>query len=94
MTSKRSTTSKRGAQISDDVAERLADEAEQGYDLSRAKRVGRPSLGGPGASPRLNVRVSQELYAALLERAEAAGVKVSELVRDILERHAVPKSRR
>jgi len=45
--------SKSGIPITDERAEQLADEAEAGYDLTPAKRVGRNSLGGTGGiSPR------------------------------------------
>ena len=48
----KSPRSKTGTVITDELAERLADEAEAGYELTRAKRVGRKSLGGSsGTSP-------------------------------------------
>ena len=66
--------SRRGDELTDQVIEALADEAERGYDLERAGRVraGRPSLaghGGGGSSPRVNVRIPEETYEALWRRA-------------------------
>jgi hypothetical protein len=51
--------------------ERLAGEAEAGYDLTRAKRVrtGRPSLGGDGESPRVQIRFDPTLARELRSRA-------------------------
>jgi hypothetical protein len=45
-------------------------EAEHGYDLSKAmrRRVGRPSLAGGGASPRMSFRATPDLYRAAQER--------------------------
>jgi hypothetical protein len=60
---RRTTTlkSKRGDELTDEVVQALADEAERGYDLEGAERVrvGRPSLagGGRGVSPQVNVRI-------------------------------------
>jgi ribosome-binding protein aMBF1 (putative translation factor) len=44
-----------GQELTEEDCEALADEAERGYDLSKAKRVtfGRPSLGPAGTSPTL-----------------------------------------
>ena len=57
---------KAGVEITPDVADALAAEAERGYDLSKAKRqrVGRPSLAGSGASLRMSFRTTPELYQA------------------------------
>jgi hypothetical protein len=38
-------TLKDGTPLTEELAEKLADEAERGYDLSKGRRVGRPSLG-------------------------------------------------
>lgn len=79
---------KSGAEITDEIAERLADEAEVGYELADAKRVGRRSLSGmSGSSPRVNFRMTAELQARAQERAEREGKTVSEIAREALERY-------
>lgn len=67
----------------------VADEAERGYDLSKAKRqfVGRPSLSGNGTSPRMSFRITPELYLAMEERAEREGRSVSDLAREAVARY-------
>jgi hypothetical protein len=78
--------SKSGKRITNELAERLADEAEAGYDLHAARRVGRKSLaGGTGRSPRVNFRMTAELYERASERAEREGKTLSELAREALE---------
>lgn len=78
-----------GLEITPEIADALADEAERGYDLSKAERrfVGRPSLSGNGASPRMSFRITPELYLALEERAEKEGRSVSDLVREAVARY-------
>jgi hypothetical protein len=80
--------SKTGVEITDQLADKLADEAEVGYDLTDAKRVGRRSLSGnTGASPRVNFRMTAELQARAQARAEREGKTVSEIAREALERY-------
>lgn len=80
--------SKTGVPITDELAEQLADEAERGYELTAAKRVGRKSLGGErGTSPRVNFRMTQELQARAQARAEREGKTVSEIAREALEQY-------
>lgn len=78
-----------GLEITPEIADALADEAERGYDLSKAERrfVGRPSLSGNGASPRMSFRITPELYLALEERAEKEGRSVSDLAREAVARY-------
>ncbi|HEY1711522.1 MAG TPA: ribbon-helix-helix protein, CopG family [Solirubrobacteraceae bacterium] len=79
---------KSGVEITEEIAERLADEAEAGYELTDAKRVGRRSLSGAsGSSPRVNFRMTAELQARAQERAEREGKTVSEIAREALERY-------
>jgi hypothetical protein len=80
---------KSGLEVTPEVADALADEAERGYDLSKAERrfVGRPSLSGNGASPRMSFRITPELYLALEERAEKEGRSVSDLAREAVARY-------
>jgi hypothetical protein len=68
-----------GANITEKIADELADEAERGYDLSIGRRRGRPSL-DQGVSPRVTFRITGELQ----ERAEREGKSLSELARDAL----------
>jgi hypothetical protein len=81
-------TTKQGTPITEELAEELAREAEGGYDLTRAQPVGRRSLAGStGPSPRLNFRVTRDLYDHATERAEREGKTLSELARDALEHY-------
>ncbi len=79
---------KSGEEITPEVADALADEAERGYDLAKAKRerVGRPSLAGRGKSPRLSFRTSPDLYRAAQKRAKKEGRSVSDLAREAIAR--------
>jgi hypothetical protein len=79
-----------GTELSEEDIEALADEAERGYDLSKALRVtvGRPALGStPGASPRVQVRVDPSLAEALRARASRENRSVSELARTALREY-------
>ena len=80
--------SKSGVPITDDLAERLADEAGAGYELTPSKRVGRKSLAGAdGVSPRVNFRMTAELQARAQARAEKEGKTISEIAREALEQY-------
>jgi CRISPR-associated endonuclease/helicase Cas3 len=78
-----------GAEIDPRTADALASEAEHGYDLSKARRrrVGRPSLGRRGASPRVSFRTTPELYRAAKRRAKEEGRTVSDLAREAVTRY-------
>jgi CRISPR-associated endonuclease/helicase Cas3 len=80
---------KSGTEVDRQVVDGLASEAEHGYDLSKARprRVGRPSLGGRGASPRVSFRTTPELYHAAQRRAEKEGRTVSDLAREAVARY-------
>ncbi len=81
---------KAGTKLTKDALERLTDEAERGYDLSRAARrpvhPGRPSL-AEGESPRISYRVPGSLFAKAERRAQAEGRTLSDLARDALRRY-------
>jgi CRISPR-associated endonuclease/helicase Cas3 len=81
--------SRSGTELTDDVLEALADEAERGYDLSNAQRVyvGRPPLGEAGPSPRVQVRVDPKLAKALKARARREKRSVSEITRTALDEY-------
>lgn len=80
--------SKSGTPLTDELLDRPADEAEAGYDLSAAKRVGRKSLaGGDGRSPRVNFRMTAELQARAEARAAREGKTISQIAREALEQY-------
>lgn len=76
-------TGRDGAPITDETIETLADEAEHGYDVEdilRRRRGGRPAMGSAAATVE-SVRLDPEMKRALLLRAAADGVSVSETIR-------------
>jgi hypothetical protein len=81
---------KRGAKLTKQDIERLADDAERGFDLSRATRErvrpGRPSL-AEGESPRISYRVAPSLFAAAQQKAKDEGRTLSEVAREALQRY-------
>ena len=98
----RTVITKSGRELTEADIERLADEAERGYDLSTwVHKRGRPPL-EPGLdepSPRIAVRVPASLHRRVTSQAAAEGRSISEVVRDLLEdyvepRPAVPARRR
>ncbi len=84
-------TTRSARQLTDEDLDRLADEADAGYDLSRRRpRRGRPFL-DPGAgehSPRISVRVPAVLRDRAAARAASEGRSVSDVVRGLLEEYA------
>ena len=84
---------KSGRVLDDALIEKLASEAERGYNLSLARRVvlkeGRPARGEQmGESPRVTARVPEDVYSAAKRRAEGEGLTVSEVVRTLLTAYA------
>lgn len=88
-TTQKKPKTKSGAEIDPRIADTLASEAERGYDLSKARRrrVGRPSLGSRGSSPRVSFRATPELYRAAKRRAREEGRTVSDLAREAVARY-------
>lgn len=78
-----------GVEVDRKLADALGSEAERGYDLTKARRrpVGRPSLAGPGPSPRVSFRATPELYKTAKRRAKEEGRSVSDLVREAVARY-------
>jgi hypothetical protein len=78
-----------GTEITPEIADELAEEAERGYDLSKARvrLVGRPSLSGSGSSPRVSFRIGPALYRAAKKRAAEEGRSVSDLAREAVARY-------
>lgn len=78
-----------GDVLSEQDIEALADEAERGYDLSKARRVyvGRPPLGTADPSPRVQVRVNPKLAKRLKARARREKRSVSDIARSALDQY-------
>jgi hypothetical protein len=78
-----------GVEVTPEVSDALAEEAERGYDLSKAKRrrTGRPSLGAGGPSPRVTFRAGPELYRAAQARARREGRTMSDLAREAFAKY-------
>ena len=81
---------KSGTAITDDVIDKLADEAERGYDvdelIARRGKRGRPRLGAEPSTVE-SVRLDPDLKERLIRRAEEQGVPVSEVIREALRHH-------
>jgi hypothetical protein len=79
-----------GTPITDEVVERVAEEAERGFDvdelIARRRGPGRPSL-GEAAKGVESVRLEQELRERITRRAEADGVTFSEVIRRALREY-------
>jgi CRISPR-associated endonuclease/helicase Cas3 len=88
-------TTKGGDALSAAEIDQLASEAEEGYDLSNARRqrLGRPSL-GPGTSPKVSFRASRTLYEAARARAAREGRSISDLARRAIERYVAGNGER
>jgi Ribbon-helix-helix protein, copG family len=76
----------RGTPITDDDIQRLADEAEAGYDPAKLRpRGGRPRMGSAPAEV-VPVRLDPELRAAVEARAIADQTTTSDIIREALRR--------
>lgn len=88
---------KSGRVLNTDAVNALADEAEEGYDLSKLTPrpwKGRPALEpGYGKSPRIDVRLAPTLYKAVVSLARRDGRKVSDVTREALEEKVVKEGR-
>src|ERR1700730_12688166 len=79
--------SKAGVELTDEVLERMAREAEAGLDITKLRRrPGRPAMGS-GPAEALPVRLEPELRKALDERAAAEHTTASDVVREALRRY-------
>ena len=72
-----------GIEVTDDVIERLADEAERGFDPARLRPRGRPPIGAAAAKV-TQVRLPPDLSQALDERAARDHTGPSEVIRKAL----------
>lgn len=81
---------KGGEPITDEMIERLADEADRGYEPGQLKErrrgPGRPPLGEAAKSVE-SVRLEPALRDEAARRAEAEGITVSELIRRALRQY-------
>jgi hypothetical protein len=73
-----------GEPITDETIERLAAEAEAGYDVGELRRRGGRRPMGSGPAEVVPIRLDPELRAALAARAEAEHTSASEIVREAL----------
>jgi len=79
--------SKAGVELTDEVLERMAREAEAGLDVtSLRRRPGRPAMGS-GPAETLPVRLEPELRKAVEDRATADDTTASDVVRTALRRY-------
>jgi hypothetical protein len=79
--------SKSGIELTDEVLERMAAEAEAGLDVTTLRRrPGRPAMGS-GPADSLPVRLDPELRQALDDRAAAEHTTASDVVREALRRY-------
>jgi hypothetical protein len=77
-----------GMPISEDLIERLADEAEAGFSPEQFRGPGRPRLSpGRGPSAIVQVRVDEAMQRRLSDRAREDGTSVSAVVREALRLH-------
>lgn len=79
--------SKAGVELTDDVLEQMAQEAEDGLETTKLRRrPGRPAMGS-GPADSLPVRLDPELRQALDERAATDNTTASDIVREALRRY-------
>jgi hypothetical protein len=79
--------SKAGIELTDEVLDQMAREAEEGLDITKLRRrSGRPAMGS-GPADSLPVRLDPELRQALDERAAADHTTASDAVREALRRY-------
>ncbi len=79
--------SKAGVELTDDVLDQMAQEAEEGLDVTTLRRrPGRPAMGS-GPADSLPVRLDPELRQALDERAATDNTTASDIVREALRRY-------
>lgn len=78
---------KSGVELTDEVLDRMATEAEAGLDVKQLRRrPGRPSMGS-GPADSLPVRLDPELRKAVDDRANADHTTASAVVREALRHY-------
>lgn len=80
---------KSGVELTPELEEELAAEAERGYDLSKARRrlLKQPVLADGMSRPKITVWLSNSELNAVRQRAEDEGRTISDLAREALRRH-------
>jgi len=79
--------SKAGVELTDEVLQEMAREAETGLDLTKLRRrPGRPLIGS-GPADMVPVRLDPELRVAVDERAAADNTTTSEVIRRALREY-------
>jgi hypothetical protein len=79
--------SKAGIELTDEVLNQMAEEAEEGLDITRLRRrPGQPAMGSAPADS-FPVRLDPELRNALDRRAAADKTTASDVVREALRRY-------
>lgn len=79
--------SKAGVELTNEVLDRMAEEAEAGLDVTKMRRrPGRPAMGS-GPADAFPVRLDPELRQALDDRAAAEHTTASDVVREALRRY-------
>lgn len=79
--------SKAGVELTDEVLDQMAKEAEDGLDITRLRRrPGRPAMGS-GPADSFPVRLDPELRKALDRRAAADKTTASDVVREALRHY-------
>jgi hypothetical protein len=79
--------SKSGVELTEEVLDRMAVEAEAGLDVTTLRRrPGRPSMGS-GPADSFPVRLDPELRQAVDKRAASDHTTASEVVREALRRY-------
>jgi hypothetical protein len=79
--------SEAGVELTDEVLQRMAEEAEAGLDVTKLRRrPGRPPMGS-GPADTLPVRLEPELRQAVDDRAEKDHTTPSDVVREALRRY-------
>lgn len=83
---------KDGTEATDEILDRMAAEAEAGYDISTLRvrpGPGRPRMGSAPAEV-VPIRMDPELKQAVIVRAEIEETSVSEIVREALRQYLAP----
>ncbi len=79
--------SRAGVELTDEVLQRMAEEAEAGLDISKLqRRPGRPAMGS-GPANTVPVRLDPQLRKAVDDRAAADHTTASEVIREALRRY-------
>lgn len=78
-----------GEELTPELEEELADEAERGYDLSKAERifVDGPMLADGMRPPKITVHLTNPELNAVRQRAEEENRSISDVAREAIRRY-------